>query len=158
VAAGGRIAMKILIAEDQPDHRRLLVLAVRPLVFGDDDIIEAETGAEAIELAQCHQPDIILMDVAMPEMDGFEALEKLKADGATVLIPVMLISALSRENDIERGLKLGAVDYMKKPFDIGKLREKIKVYAKKKVRDGPGLTYNKNPNLHHNRKELKDVA
>jgi len=147
--------VRILIADDNECFRLLLTVALhgyRVMVAGD--------GAEAVELAQCHQPDIILMDVMMPEMDGFEALRQLKANEATAGIPVILMSAgYTKLQDIKRGMGLGAADYWKKPFSVLGLPKQLEGYvAKKKVRDGPGLTYNKNPNLHHNRKELKDVA
>jgi len=126
--------MRILIADDEPSHRRLLALILEPLVAKPKDIIEAGNGLETIELARCNQPDIILMDVVMKKMDGFTALELLKADETTAGIPVIIITAAyTREQDIERSRELGAVDHVKKPLDIEGLRALVKKHAKKKA-------------------------
>jgi CheY-like chemotaxis protein len=132
--------MRILIADDNECLRLLLAV-----VLHGHDVIVAGDGAEAVELAERKRPDIILMDVMMPEMDGFEALRQLKANEATADIPVILMSAgCVRQQDVERGPGLGAEDYLKKPFpfDINDLPKKLEGYiarAKKKARDGPGL-------------------
>ena len=124
------------------------------LALKGHEVIEAGDGAEAVQLAQCHQPDIVLMDVVMPKMDGFEALERLKASAATVHIPVIMISAAYvRPEDIQRSLELGASAHLKKPFGIGELREEVKKHAKKKPGGEPRL----NPNPYHNRKEPINV-
>jgi len=123
--------MKILIADDNEAVRQLLCVALH-----GHEVVVAEDGAEAIALAECRLPDIILMDVMMPEVDGFIALEALKAHENTADIPVVLMSAgCVRRYDVRRGLALGAIDYLKKPFGIvglGKLLEGYIEKAKKK--------------------------
>lgn len=128
--------MRILIAEDNDCFRQLLCIPLHA-----HDVIVAGDGAEAVTKAVVYLPDIILMDVQMPEVDGFTALELLKADEDTADIPVVLMSAAYvRPHDVARGLNLGAVDYWKKPFDFdaNELPTKLEGYAaKKKVRESP---------------------
>ncbi len=116
--------MKILIAEDNVEHRWLL-----SWVFQGDEIVEARDGEEAIAKAiECH-PDIVLMDVQLPKIDGFEALRWLKADESTARIPVVLMSAIVQAGDIKRGTELGAVDFLQKPFEVDMLEAKVKQWA-----------------------------
>jgi len=137
--------VRILIADDDHICRYLLCKIVENHF---KEIYEARNGVDAVEQARDYQPDVILMDVQMPQMDGFTALERLKADEATALIPVVMISAGHvMPADIKRGFDLGARDYVKKPFNIFELPKMLERYAmeaKKKVRDGPGL---RNPDL-----------
>jgi len=137
--------MRILIAEDNEAFRLLLCIALH-----GHEVFVAQDGAEAIALAECYQPDVILMDVTMPEIDGYTALKHLKADEATAGIPVILMSAgRVGQVDIDIGLALGAEDYWKKPFSVLDLPKRLEGYvAKKKVRGGPGL---RNPNLNRER-------
>jgi len=145
--------VKILIADDNEAMRLLLTVALHPY-----RVIIAEDGEEAIELAQSHQPDVILMDVMMPEIDGFEALRQLKEDETTAGIPVILMSAgYTKLQDIKRGMGLGAEDYWKKPFTVLGLGKILEGYvAKKKAQDRPGPPTTILQSNH--RKELKDVA
>ena len=138
--------MRILIAEDNECFRLLLTVALH-----DHRVMIAKDGAEAVALAECHQPDVILMDVMMPEVDGFEALRQLKADEATADIPVILMSAgCVRQQDIERGLKLGAEDYWKKPFSVLGLGKVLEGYvAKKKARAVTRTSPTTSPNPYH---------
>lgn len=137
--------MRVLIADDNEALRLLLCVALYP-----HRGIPAKDGAEAIELAQRHQPDVVLMEVMMPEMDGFEALRRLKENEATASIPVVLMSAgMVRQRDVGRGMSLGAEAYWKKPFTmigLGKVLEGL-VAKKSPGRDPDSPTTG--PNLHH---------
>ena len=103
---------KILIVDDVPANIKLLGEALR----ADHDIFIATSGEKALEIAFNQLPDLVLLDVMMPEMDGYEVCRRLKEDDRTKDIPVIFITAKDQSEDELRGLKLGAVDYVTKPF------------------------------------------
>ena len=109
---------KILIAEDDHDIRELIVLTLQ---FHGFDVTPAEDGAAAVELAPSGNFDLILMDVRMPRMTGYEACKHLKANELTRDIPVIFLSAKGQETEITTGLDAGAADYILKPFAPDKL-------------------------------------
>lgn len=88
-------------------------------------VFEATNGLEAVEMARTLKPDMILMDVMMPKMNGFEACEKLKANPDTARIPIVMLTARGEQTNLEKGLALGATDYMSKPFSPQKLAELV---------------------------------
>mgnify|MGYP000983171928 FL=1 len=102
-----------LLIVDDDKHNRLLLTE---LFEGEYKIIQAKNGLQALELARAHAPDLILLDVLMPEMDGMAVIRALKRDDATRHIPVIFITALDSAADEELGLDLGADDYIAKPF------------------------------------------
>ena len=102
-----------LLIVDDDKHNRLLLTE---LFEGEYKIIQAKNGLQALERARAHAPDLILLDVLMPEMDGMAVIRALKRDDATRHIPVIFITALHSAADEELGLDLGAVDYIAKPF------------------------------------------
>ncbi len=114
---------KILIAEDEPDIRELIVFTLQ---FGGHEVIATSSGAEAVERATTEQPDLILLDVRMPRMTGYEACEALKKDSRTEKIPVVFLSAKGQEKEVENGLKVGAVAYILKPFAPDQLIKQVK--------------------------------
>ena len=118
----------ILIADDTPANLELLGY----LLGGDYEIFFAATGLEAVELALAHSPDLILMDVLMPGMDGFEACRQIKADARTADIPVIFVTAIDQEADETRGLELGAIDFISKPFSPRMVQVRIKNHMKQK--------------------------
>jgi CheY-like chemotaxis protein len=103
----------ILIAEDDP---KILKLTRDMLQVSGYITIEATDGKQGVELARARKPDLILMDIIMPEMDGYTACDAIKADKATSEIPVVMITATDLELNKERTEKLGADGYMQKPF------------------------------------------
>lgn len=106
---------KILVAEDDQDIRELIVLTLQ---FSGFDVDSAEDGAVAIKTVQANQGqfDLILMDVRMPNMTGFEACRKLKEQEATKHIPIIFLSAKGQEAEVQAGLDAGAEQYILKPF------------------------------------------
>lgn len=106
--------MKILIAEDEPDIRELLIFTLQS--FGGFEVVAASNGAEAVERAPDVNPDLILLDVRMPRMTGYEACRALKADPKTASIPIIFLSAKGQEAEVKAGLESGAMDYILKPF------------------------------------------
>ncbi len=114
---------KILIAEDDLD-----MLNLYRGVLGDVfEIIPATNGKEAVELAVAEVPDLILMDIIMPEMGGLEALTLIKENPTANTIPVILVSALGAYEDIRRGYSMGANYYITKPFTRKELLNGIKL-------------------------------
>jgi DNA-binding response OmpR family regulator len=115
---------KILIVEDD---RFLRELIARKLKNEDYEVIEAVDGEEGAKLIKEGKPDLVLLDLILPGIDGFEVLKRAKEDPTTASIPVIILSNLGQREEIERGLKLGAIDYLiKAHFTPGEIIEKIK--------------------------------
>ncbi len=121
--------MRILIVDDVPDNIRVLS---RMLVDEGHQISAATNGRAALKLAASCAPDLILLDVMMPEMDGYEACAALKADPLLRSIPVIFITALADAEDETRGLALGAVDYIAKPFKEAIVRLRVRTHLELK--------------------------
>lgn len=113
---------RILVVDDEPHIRRLVSFALQKRGY---QVLEAQDGMEGISIAVAESPDLILMDVMMPLMTGFEAVERLKSDPATASIPVIMLSAKSQEYEQNEGLKRGAVKYVCKPFTPSVLGEVV---------------------------------
>ncbi|MGZ9234000.1 MAG: response regulator transcription factor [Anaerolineales bacterium] len=114
---------KILIAEDERDIRDLLAFTLR---FAGHEVFAATNGEEAVELATQVNPDLVLMDVRMPRMTGYEACRMLKANPALKDIPVVFLSAKGQESEIQQGLEAGAEEYLLKPFAPDQLTNRVK--------------------------------
>ncbi|VAW31534.1 Two-component transcriptional response regulator, LuxR family [hydrothermal vent metagenome] len=104
---------KILIAEDDQDIRELVVLTLQ---FSGFDVVSVEDGSLAVEKAKTESFDLILMDVRMPRMTGYEACRRLKEMELTKETPIIFLSAKGQETEIQTGLDAGAIDYILKPF------------------------------------------
>jgi DNA-binding response OmpR family regulator len=113
---------KILIAEDEPDIRDLIAFTLR---FARHEVIATVNGEEAFEKAQENTPDLILMDVIMPRMTGYEACRKMKEIDALKSVPVIFLSAKGQEAEVQAGLDAGAVEYILKPFPPDQLTQKV---------------------------------
>ncbi len=117
----------VLVVDDVPTNVQILADALS----SDYRIKVANNGISALEIARHEpQPDIILLDVMMPEMDGFEVCRRLKADPMTWGIPVVFVTARDSEVDEELGLSLGAIDYITKPFSIATTRARVRNYLR----------------------------
>ena len=119
---------KILIAEDEPDIRDLIALTLQ---FNGYDVASAKDGVEAVAMAQKDRFDLILMDVRMPRMTGYEACKEMKADPDLKDIPVVFLSAKGQENEIQQGLEVGAEEYLLKPFAPDQLTARVKAILAK---------------------------
>jgi CheY-like chemotaxis protein len=117
---------KILIADDELDIRKLARVFLTEMLGMPCEIIEAPDGAEAVKLALQKKPDLILLDVMMPVMDGFEACRRLKEDPETCGIPVVFLTGTGDEAAIEKGLDLGGEAYVVKPFHAVTMVAQIK--------------------------------
>ena len=117
---------RILVVEDQEDNRRIL----RDLLSGAGfDLIEAENGEEAVASAQASRPDLILMDIQLPLLDGYEATRRIKADPDLKSIPIIVVTSYALSGDEEKARRAGCDDYVAKPFSPRQLLAKIKEYV-----------------------------
>jgi two-component system, OmpR family, alkaline phosphatase synthesis response regulator PhoP len=112
---------KILVADDEPDIQTFLILALEHV---GHEVLSAEDGEEAIGLALRETPDLILMDVRMPVMDGYEACRRIRAIPSLQHVPVVLLSVRGADA-VQRGLDAGATEYVVKPFALEKLLERV---------------------------------
>jgi DNA-binding response OmpR family regulator len=113
---------KILIVDDEPNILMTLEYTFKKKNFL---VFIARDGEEALELLKTEQPNIILLDIMMPKVDGYETLEAIKKDENLKNCKVIFLSAKNKESDIKKGLSLGADAFMTKPFSIKKLVEKV---------------------------------
>jgi DNA-binding response OmpR family regulator len=113
----------ILVAEDQQHVRSLIEYKLRNSGFV---VVSAEDGKAALQKAQEIIPDLILLDVMMPLMTGFEVLGALKKNEKTRGIPILMVTAQSKEDEVLKGLELGADDYITKPFSPNELAARVK--------------------------------
>jgi len=122
------MAKKILVIEDDKFLRELIS---QKLLKEGYDIVEAVDGEKGIEVANKEKPDLVLLDLILPGIDGFEVLAKLKADPKLSDIPVIILSNLGQKTDIEKGIEMGAADYLiKAHFTPGEIVEKIAIVLK----------------------------
>lgn len=118
------MAKKILIVEDDKFLRELIA---RKLTDEGFDIVEAVDGEDGIKKIKETKPDLVLLDLILPSIDGFEVLSRVKGDASLTSIPIIILSNLGQKEEVEKGLDLGAVDYLiKAHFTPGEIIEKIK--------------------------------
>jgi DNA-binding response OmpR family regulator len=117
------MSKKILMIDDE---QGILTIFSHRLRFNGYEVMDALSGAEGIEKAKLWRPDLILLDIMMPEMDGYQVLENLKRQNDLKAIPVFITSVKFQREDIRKAIGLGAVDYIVKPFETNVLLEKIK--------------------------------
>jgi CheY-like chemotaxis protein len=116
------MTLRVLLVEDNPENRDMLS---RRLVRRGYQVSFAVDGAEAVDRTQAEQPDIVLMDLSLPVMDGWEATRRLKTDAATSAIPIIVLTAHAMAGDRDRAMAAGADDYDTKPVDLERLLFKI---------------------------------
>ena len=119
---------KILIAEDEPDIRELIAFMLR---FAGYEVVAASNGEEAVQTATREIPDLILMDVRMPRMTGYDACRIMKANAVLHDIPVVFLSAKGQESEIQSGLEAGAEEYLLKPFSPDELTNRVRMILSK---------------------------
>lgn len=118
----------ILIAEDERDIRELIAFTLR---FAGYEVTMVSNGEEAVQVASQIRPTLILMDVRMPRMDGYQACQALKANPDLKDIPVVFLSAKGQESEIQAGLAAGATDYLLKPFAPDELTRRVRELLEK---------------------------
>jgi DNA-binding response OmpR family regulator len=112
----------VLVADDDDD---ILTLVSFRLQRAGCEVIQARNGDEALELALARAPDLAVLDVMMPGLDGYAVTRELRAGEATRTMPIILLTARAQAEDVARGIEAGADDYVKKPFDARDLRERV---------------------------------
>jgi DNA-binding response OmpR family regulator len=112
----------VLVAEDDDDIRALVVYRLERSGY---EVVEARDGEEALRLAAERQPDLAILDVMMPKLDGYEVTRRLRKDDATSRLPVILLTARTQDSDVSRGFDAGADDYIRKPFSPEELRARV---------------------------------
>ena len=120
---GGRAPARILIVDDETHNRALLEIMLSSEGY---ELFTAASGEEALTVVEENRPDLILLDIMMPELNGFQVTAMLKANPATQDIPVIILSALDDGGAIERGLQVGAADFLTKPIQHVELRARVK--------------------------------
>jgi CheY-like chemotaxis protein len=113
---------KILVAEDERDIRDLITFMLR---FAGYEVITVTNGEEAVQAALKEIPDLILTDVRMPKMSGYEACQRIKAEPTTKHIPVVFLTARGQEQEVQAGMAAGGVEYLLKPFEQAQLMKKV---------------------------------
>ena len=113
---------RILVCDDDPVILRLLQVN---LELEGYEVLLANHGEEAFEVAQTTRPDLIILDIMMPRMDGYQTIAALKANDGTQHIPVVFLSAKAQASDIEKGKEQGVADYLTKPFDPSDLLDVV---------------------------------
>jgi len=114
--------MKVLIADDELRLRKVVSLHLKKSGF---EVFEAGNGRIALDLAKEHKPDVIVLDIMMPELDGLEACRIIKDDDELKSIPIILLTARAESDDIDKGREAGAEKYMTKPFSPKQLIDTI---------------------------------
>jgi two-component system, OmpR family, response regulator len=123
---------RLLVVEDEPNILELLSASLRYAGF---DVVTAAAGTEAVQAAQRHRPDLIVLDVMLPDMDGFDVIRRLRGGGAR--IPVVFLTARDATDDKIRGLTLGGDDYVTKPFSLEELTARIRAVLRRSALDKP---------------------
>jgi two-component system cell cycle response regulator DivK len=119
------MSKRILVVEDQEDNMQILRDV---LVSADYQVSEAQNGEEALAAVASQRPDLILMDIQLPVMDGYEATRRIKADAATRSIPVIAITSYALGSDEQRAREAGCDDFVPKPYSPRELLAKIRGY------------------------------
>ncbi|MFZ5911026.1 MAG: response regulator transcription factor [Chloroflexota bacterium] len=114
---------KILIAEDEPDIRDLVAFTLR---FAGHEVVTASNGEEAVQVAKKESPDLIILDVRMPRMTGYDACRLIKSDPNLSAVPVIFLSAKGQESEIQDGMNAGAEEYLLKPFAPDQLTDRVR--------------------------------
>jgi adenylate cyclase len=120
----------ILAVDDEPAN---LALLRKLLIHQGFEVVEASDGPSAIAAANTHRPDLVLMDVTMPGLDGIEATQRLRRQSEFAMLPILLLTALNRPEDKARGLNAGANDFLSKPFDEIELAARMKTLLRGKA-------------------------
>ena len=114
----------ILAVDDNPANLKIVERAFRRT---DYEILKATSGTEAFELAKQETPSLILLDIVMPEVDGYDTCKMLKEEASTKDIPIIFVTALTEDLDKKKGLQMGAEDFVTKPFNSRALAERVEV-------------------------------
>jgi two-component system, OmpR family, phosphate regulon response regulator PhoB len=112
----------ILLVEDDPDIRHLVSYKLTRAGF---DVVEARDGVKALDQVRRHPPDLVILDVRMPRMSGLDVCRELRAGALAGDVPILMLTAQARPQDLEQGYAAGATDYIIKPFSPRELQERV---------------------------------
>lgn len=118
----GALRSKILVADDSTTVRRLVCARLKADGY---EVVEAEDGRQALELARTENPSLLLLDKVLPKLDGFEIVRRLKADAQTRNLPIVILTDQANEREVLDGLELGVDEYMTKPFSLRELSLRV---------------------------------
>lgn len=121
----------VLVADDDEDILELVSFRLERAGY---EVVTARDGSAALAAAQEHLPDLAVLDVMMPGLNGYEVTQRLRAEGATRDIPVILLTARVQEADVNRGFEAGADDYLRKPFSPQELRARVQAIISRRSR------------------------
>jgi CheY-like chemotaxis protein len=119
---------RVLVVEDEPENRLLLGVVLTAEGY---DVEEVEDGPAALAAASARHPDLILLDVMLPGMNGYAVLERLRADPSTAGVPVIMLTALAQRGHVERAVEIGADGYITKPFEPADLLQAMEAALQK---------------------------
>ncbi len=122
----------ILIVEDDPSSRRLLEYILKK---ADYEVISASNGLAGLRKAREEKPDMVILDIMLPGIDGYEVCDRLRSEEETAHLPIMMLSSKVREIDKETGLKIGADDYLAKPASPSVILQKVKAILEGRSRE-----------------------
>ena len=131
------MAYKILVVDDEPPIVRLMEFI---LARQGHQMLVAVNGEEALEKVRTQNPDLVLLDIMMPRIDGYEVARTLRADPATADLPIIMLSAKAQEEDIQKGIDVGVNEYITKPFSPEQLVHVVTDYLSR-VHGGDGGTH-----------------
>jgi two-component system, OmpR family, response regulator RpaA len=114
---------KVLVADDEPDVCELVTYR---LTRSGYEVLQANDGEQALGLALEHAPDLAVLDIRMPKLDGYELTRKLRIDERTRRMPIILLTALAQDADVAHGFEAGADDYIRKPFNPDELLARVR--------------------------------
>lgn len=114
---------KVLVVDDEPNIVLSLEFLMEQAGF---EVVTAEDGEQALARVNDSQPDLLLLDISLPGISGFDVLERLRSEAATAQLPIIMLTAHGRDVEREKGMALGADDYITKPFSTQSLVEKVK--------------------------------
>ena len=145
---------RILVVDDEPQNIRLLQIRLQADGY---TVLAANSGQEALELMQAEAPDLILLDIMMPGMNGFEVCQQIRAGETTQFIPVVMVTALSEKEDRIRAIEAGADDFISKPFDSHEVLARVRSLVRIKKYHDALEEANRELRLHNERldKELQ---
>lgn len=116
----------ILIVDDVEINVKLITCILKKLPYS---LLTASSGQQALDAVGGNKVDLVLLDIMMPDMDGYEVLRRIRSNDATKNLPVVVLSALNMHDDVEKAMSLGANDYISKPIIMAKVLETVKKYV-----------------------------
>jgi two-component system, cell cycle response regulator DivK len=119
------MSKRILVVEDQPDNRQILRDLLTSVGY---QLLEAEDGAQGVAVAEANRPDLILMDIQMPVLDGYEATRRIKANPELKTIPIIVVTSYALSGDEEKARAAGCDDYITKPYSPRELLAKVNAH------------------------------